>query len=251
MLSRSALPALLLLPALGSANILCTWSPPGCPDLTYDFTQLEQQTSTQDLVAEVSHGRVRLWPRSPKHAARSATERSVAQAGTNYYYLRVCAPPAETQKCPGSTVQQPSGIQVWSSQGSVCAAIGDLSTAKWSLTGTAAGGGASVSFTGGDGGRSSVIHFVCDPAALAPTIRSIVEGPQFHYTISLAAAGATWRQRPPPRARPCACPPRSRRRVPRRQLRRAAADRPLMGLHLPHLLLLRALRIHRRRSRLQ
>ena len=109
-------------PAVGAATLLalvsgargddttipCTWSPPGHPEIEYDFSKLE---TGQDLTVAGTEGNQR-------------------------YFLRVCADTIEStqsccQSCDHGIVA--SAVQTWSSAGDSCGALGSLTTASWVL----------------------------------------------------------------------------------------------------------------------
>ena len=117
---------------------------------------------------------------------------AAVDGGQSTFYVHVCSPPQ--QQCTASKQDKTTiaGVQQWSSGGVDCASIGSLTTATWSLQDESnVLGGAQVSYTGGDGGRSFVIKFACDQTQLEPELRKpVTENPKDHYELTLASAAA-------------------------------------------------------------
>ena len=173
-------------PAVGAATLLalvsgargddttipCTWSPPGHPEIEYDFSKLE---TGQDLTVAGTEGNQR-------------------------YFLRVCADTIEStqsccQSCDHGIVA--SAVQTWSSAGDSCGALGSLTTASWVLANPSKpAGGAKMSFTGGDitgiGGpqRSMDLIFACDASQTAPLLANPTDDGAGHYTLTVKAKAA-------------------------------------------------------------
>ena len=161
LLLAGALPVLLD----AAAAATCGFVPPECPDVSFDFAALQAQTRTRDL--------------------------QIGGAAYNeHFWLRFCQTPAEP--CLSSGVHEAAIVHTWTDVGEQggphCAALGELHTAEWELLDASSERhGMRVRYSGGDGGRSSEVHFICDRSAGTPTVLSAVEGPTHHWTLVVSA----------------------------------------------------------------
>ena len=150
--------------------IPCEWSPPGHADIKYDLSGLQQAHNDLQLQKQGDVG--------------------------SKFYVRVCAPPSHrctAQSCPDCTVHTPAGTNVWSSGGGedTCAAIGSLHDHTFSLQDPLRpAGGVKMQFSGGDGGRSATISFLCSGNGGIQAAGPVVEHPPTHYLINVSSAAA-------------------------------------------------------------
>jgi hypothetical protein len=150
----------------------CIWSPPGHPEIKYDLTPFE-----------------------------SAGDVDVPGKNSEHFFVHVCGTTQRT--CATTQVSDPAGINTWSSGGgqATCAAIGSFATGQWQLQVPGnPGGGAQLSYTGGDPSlnpqgqsvpRSATIVFKCGNSEM-PYGVSAAEVPihSLHYTIVISGVAA-------------------------------------------------------------